>query len=112
RNAFYELAAPLGALLKSAGFEMSQVTDLTLQLTQRGADLAATFGGPVEDAMGAIAALMRGETNPIERYGVAIKAVDVEARALADTGKKTAKELTSTELAAARLALFFEQTAD
>lgn len=112
KNAFNEIAAPLGAMLKNAGFGMSQVTDLTLQLTQRGADLAATFGGPVEDAMGAIAALMRGEANPIERYGVAIKAVDVEARALADTGKKTAKELTSTELAAARLALFFEQTAD
>src|SRR5690606_2904201 len=72
KNAIYEIAAPLGAMLKNAGFGMSKVTDLTLQLVQRGSDLAATFGGPVEDAMTAIAALMRGEMDPIERYGISI----------------------------------------
>mgnify|MGYP001256351000 CR=1 FL=1 len=112
KNAFNELAAPLGAMLKSAGFSMDEVSSKTIDLTKRAADMAATFGGPVEDAMNAISSLIRGETNPIERYGVAIKQTDVNLRALADTGKKSTEDLTAMELQQARLALLFEQTAD
>lgn len=111
-DAFNKLAAPVGAMLKNAGFSMDEVTGKTIDLTQKAADLAATFGGPVEDAMNAIGSLMRGESNPIERYGVAIKQSDVNLRALADTGKSTEKDLTALELQQARLALLFEQTAD
>lgn len=112
RNAFNSLAAPLGAMLKSAGFGMEDVTGHTLDLTTKAADLAATFGGPVEDAMQAISSLMRGETNPIERYGVAIKQSDVNMKALAMTGKQSVNDLSPLELQQARLALLFEQTAD
>lgn len=111
KNAFNELAAPLGAMLKNAGFSMDEVGGKTIDLTQRAADMAATFGGPVDEAVSAITAALRGESDPIEKYGVSLKAADIEARALADSGKKTAKELTSQELAAARLALIFDQTA-
>lgn len=109
-NAFNQLATPLGAMLKNAGFGMSEVSAKTIDLTQRAADMAATFGGPVDEAVSAITAAMRGESDPIEKYGVSLKAADIEARALADSGKKAAKELTSQELAAARLALIFDQT--
>lgn len=111
KNAFNELAGPLGAMLKNAGFGMEEVSGKTIDLTKRAADMAATFGGPVDQAVGAITAALRGETDPIERYGVSMKAADIEARALADSGKKSAKELTNQELAAARLAILFEQTA-
>src|SRR5690606_23988483 len=85
RNAFNQLAAPIGAMLANAGFGMEEVSDRTIDLTKKAADLAATFGGPVDDAMNAIASLMRGESNPIERYGVSILQTDVNMRALADT---------------------------
>lgn len=112
RNAFNQLAAPLGAMLKNSGFAMDEVAEKTIALTQRAADMAATFGTPVAEAVTAISAALRGETDPIERFGVSLRAVDVQARALADTGKKAAADLKPMELQAARLALIFEQTAD
>lgn len=111
RDEFNKLAGPLGAMLKNAGFGMDEVGGKTIDLTKRAADMASVFGGSVGDALGAVTAALRGETDPIERYGVAVNAAKTEARALADTGKTVAKDLTDQEKAAARLALIFEQTA-
>ena len=83
QRAFNELAAPLGAMLKNSGASMDEVANRTIELTKRASDMAATFGGPVEDAMTAISAALRGETDPIERFGVSVKAADIEAKALA-----------------------------
>lgn len=109
RNAFNELAVPLGAMLKNSG--MADFSDQTLVLTQRAADMAATFGGPVDQALSAITAGLRGEVDPLERYGVKLSAAAVEARALADSGKTSAAALTEQEKAAARVSLVLEQTA-
>ena len=110
QRAFNQLATPLGAMLKNTGMSMDQVADTTINLTERAADMASVFNTDVGDALGAIQAALRGETDPIEKYGVSLSAANVEARALADTGKKSAKALTDQEKAAARLALLFEQT--
>ena len=82
QRAFNELAAPLGAMLKNSGASMGEVTGRTIELTKRASDMAATFGGPVEEAMTAISAALRGEFDPIERFGVSIRAADLEAKAL------------------------------
>ena len=110
KQQFNSLAAPLGAMLKNAGVE--NFSQEVIKLTQLGADLAATFGGSVEEAMTAVTAAFRGETDPIERYGVSMNAARVEAEALAMTGKKLASELTDQEKAMARLSLITQQTAD
>lgn len=108
KNAFNELAVPLGAMLKNSGME--DFSDQTLILAQRAADMAATFGGPVDQALSAITAGLRGEADPLERYGVKLSAAAVEARALADSGKTSAAALTDQEKAAARVALVLDQT--
>jgi hypothetical protein len=110
KQQFNSIAAPLGAMLKNAGVE--NFSKEVIKLTQIGADLAATFGGSVEEAMTAITAAFRGETDPIERYGVAMNAAKVEAEALAMTGKTLTSELTDQEKAMARLSLITQQTAD
>jgi len=47
---------------------------------QRGADLAATFGGTTADAVEAInAAVSRGEFDPLEKYGVSLNMTAVNA---------------------------------
>ncbi len=112
QRAFNEMAGPLGAMLKNTGMDMSAVSGKTIDLTKRAADMAATFGGDATEALTAISAALRGETDPIERYGVSMNAAKVEARAMADTGKTVASTLTDQEKAAARLAILFEQTAD
>lgn len=110
QRAFNQLATPLGAALKNMGFSQDEVADSTINLTKRASDMASVFNTTVPDALEAINSALRGEANPIERYGVSVNAAKVEMRALADTGKATASELTETEKAAARLALIFEQT--
>lgn len=111
-NQFNTLAATTGAFLKNFGYDMDTVTGTTVELTQRAADMAAMFGGPVDEAMAAIQAGLRGQQDPLERYGVSLTAAKVEAHALAMTGKDLGKELTDQEKMTARLDLILRQTAD
>ena len=110
QRAFNELATPLGAMLKNSGMSLDATASTTINLTERAADMASVFNTDVKDALAAITAGLRGEADPLERYGVKLSAAAVEAKALADTGKATAKSLTDQELAAARVALIFDQT--
>lgn len=107
---YRQLAATMGAMLKNTGTPMDQLADKTDSLITLAADLSATFGGDLTEATTAVAAALRGETDPIERYGISIKATNVEAKALAMTGKEVAASLTDQEKAAARVALLFEQS--
>lgn len=111
KRAFNEAIVPLGALLKNSGMSMDQVSDSTLQLTQRAADMASVFNTSVPDALEAIQAGLRGEADPLERYGVQLSAAATQAEALSMTHKKAAGELTNTELATARVNLIMKQTA-
>jgi hypothetical protein len=112
RRAFNELATPLGALLKNAGLSLGAVSKDTIDLTKRAADMASVFNTDVADALMAIQAGLRGEADPLERYGVHLSAAAVEAEALQETHKKLASKLTETELATARVNLIMKQTSD
>jgi hypothetical protein len=112
RNEFNELATVTGAQLKNMGVPMGDVAGKTHDLTKLAADLAAQFGGSTKDAMQAIGSLMRGEADPIERYGVGIKKTDVNARLAAKgMGQLTGEALKQAETQEL-LAMLFEQTAD
>lgn len=110
KSEYGDLAAVLGAMLKNTGIE--DYSTKTRDLIELGSDLAATFGGTTKDAVESIGSLMRGERDPIEKYGVSIKQADINARLAAEglTGL-TGKTKTQAEQQAA-LALLFEQTAD
>lgn len=110
KRAFNELATPLGALLKNGGLSLNQVTGWTEKLTERAADLASVFNTDVSTALEAIQAGVRGEADPLERFGVSLSAAKVQAEALAETHKKSAKGLTDQELATARLNLIMKQS--
>lgn len=110
QRAFNELATPLGAMLKNSGLAMDETADQTISLTKRAADMASVFNTDVSDALAAINAGLRGESDPLEKYGVRVSAAAVEQRALADSGKTVAKSLTEEEKALARINLIMEQT--
>jgi hypothetical protein len=111
RSAFAALAVPLGAALKNAGLSMQDTTKWTVDLTKRAADMASVFNTSVPESLEAIQAGLRGEADPLERFGVGLSAAAVEAAALAETGKKSANALTNQEKATARLNLIMKQTA-
>lgn len=112
QRAFQQAATPLGAMLKNTGMSMDEVANNTIKLTERAADMASVFNTEVPDALFAIQAALRGETEPIRRYGVSLSEASIAAEALAMSGKASAKELSAQEKAAARLKLIFDQTKD
>lgn len=111
RQAFNTAIIPIASMLKNLGFSMTEVTTNSIELTKRAADMASVFNVDVQTALDAIAAALRGEADPIERFGVSVNAAAVEAKGLAQTGKEAASALTDQEKAAARLSIIMEQTA-
>jgi hypothetical protein len=110
QRAFNEAITPLGSLLKNTGMDMGTVSARTIDLTKRAADMASVFNTSVPQALEAIQAGLRGESDPLEKYGVTLSAAAVQAEALAETHKQAAKALTTTELATARVNLIMKQT--
>lgn len=109
---FNQLASLLGSQLQTFGFNVAGAADESQRLIGVAADLAATFGGPVSEAVEAISSLLRGEVNPIERYGVAMNQTLVNAKALELGLAATTAELTLQDTTMARLAILTEQTAN
>lgn len=112
QNAFNELSSILGAQLKNLGVPMSDVADKTHDLIGLGADLAAQFGGSTEDAVAALSSLLRGERDPIERYGVSINDARIKAKLAADGLSDLEGEAANAAKTQATLKLLYEQTAD
>jgi hypothetical protein len=110
KNDYRELAAVVGSQLQAMGKSQADAAIETDNLIGIGADLAATFGGSVSDAVSAVGSLLRGERDPIERYGVAIKDADIKARLAAEGNDKLTGAAKKTAEANAVLSLLTEQT--
>jgi phage-related protein len=111
-NAYNELATIIGSQLKNAGTPMDQLAGKTNDLITTGADLAAMFGGSTQDAVNALSSALKGERDPIERYGVSLKQSAIDAKAAELGYSKVGGSFDQTAQAAATLALITEQTSD
>lgn len=80
-DAYRVLASTTGSLLKNKG--ITDFTGQTRVLIKLGSDLAAQYGGSTKDAVDALGSALRGETDPIERYGVSMNQAAIEAEAMA-----------------------------
>lgn len=109
---YEELATLTGALLKNAGVPLDEVAASTQNLTQVGADLSAMYGGTVADAMGAINSALKGEMDPLEAFGVSLKATAIEAKAVAMGLVDAEGKATDYGKKMATVALIQEQSAD
>lgn len=106
------LATVLGSQLKNMGLSLDETTAKTQDLVGMGADLAAQYGGTTSEAVSALSSLLRGERDPIERYGVSMNqaAVDAEKAALGLTGLTGEADKAAT--LQATLSILTRQTAD
>lgn len=107
---YRELTASTGAMLKNMGMPMDEVASKSQNLVGVASDLAATFGGSTKDAIEAVNALMRGEADPIERYGVSIKQSDINARMAAKGLDKLTGSAAKQAQAQTLLEMLTEQT--
>lgn len=112
RAEFSQLAAVTGAMLKNANVPLDEVASSTQDLTTRAADLAAMYGGTVPEAMAAMNSALKGEMDPLEKYGVSLKASAIEAKALEMGLVDSEGKVTSYGKAMATQALIMEQSAD
>ena len=102
----------LGSVLKQYGFNVNEANSETQNLVILAQDLATTFGYDVQEALLAITALFRGEYDPIEKFGVAMKQNEINAvRAARGLGDLTGAAQMQAD-AQIRLELLFERASD
>lgn len=101
----------IGSQLKNFGFDVDEARGKGQELVGLGADLAATFGGTTVDAVTALSAVLRGEFDSIERYGVSINEAKLKAQALTMGLYDGKGAVDGYARAQAALALITEQTA-
>lgn len=106
-----QMAAVTGAQLQGLGFDLAKSTQLTQDLTARAADMAATFGGTTAQALEAVGSLLRGERDPIEKYGVSIKQTAINAELAAKGQQKLTGAARTQAEAQAALRILFDKTA-
>jgi hypothetical protein len=110
RSEFNQLAAQTGAMLTNMGFDQQNAANESINLAQRAADMASVFNTDVSQALEAIQAGLRGEIDPLERFGVKLSATAIEAKALEMNLADTKGEIDQNAKAQAALALIYEQT--
>lgn len=111
-NSYNELANILGSQLKNGGTAIDELAGKTNDLITLGADLSAGFGGSTVDAVNAISSALKGERDPIERYGVSLRQATIDAKAAELGFRKVGGALSSEVEQAATLSLIMEQTTD
>ena len=110
-NAARTLTSRLGASLKGFGMSTEDAAKQAVNLTTIGADLAATLGGKTDDAVAALGSALRGEYDPLERFGIALKASEVNAKAVAMGLAESESDVSAYAKGQASLALITERSA-
>ncbi|MCO4276133.1 hypothetical protein NG701_17165 [Pseudarthrobacter sp. HLT3-5] len=112
KNEYNELGTVIGAQLKNGGIAMDQLAPKTNQLISLGGDLSAQFGGSTKGAVEALSSALKGERDPIEKYGVSLNQAKIDAEAAALGFEKVGGSLSAEASQAATLSLIMKQTAD
>lgn len=106
------LTSQIGGLLKGFEFTAEEAANTSVQLAQLGADLAATFGGNPEEAVQALGAALRGEFDPLERFGVSLNITQANLKAVELGLATSTSSVDLNARAQASLALIMERSAD
>lgn len=109
---FNELAVGVGGLLVNLGFGAKEASVETIRLTARAADLASVLNTDVGEALFAIQAGLRGETEPLRRFNISLSDAEIRAKAVELGLADTTAEVDRHGKAVAALELIYEQSSD
>lgn len=109
--AFQQLATSTGSLLTNFGYSNQEAAAATTELATRAADMASVFDKDVGQALEAINAGLRGESEPLRAFGVNLNDAALKAKALELGLYSGAGALDANARAAAAQAIIMEQTA-
>jgi hypothetical protein len=102
----------IGSVLKQSGFSIEETADLTERLVRLGTDLSLTYGYDVQEALLGMTALFRGEYDPIEKFGVAMKQSEINSELAArglDNLEGAARRFAEQQI---RVELLFQRSQD
>lgn len=99
----------LGAMWTGLGKTQEESADMSKATMTLAADLGSFNNVSTPETLDMMSAAFRGEYDSIQRMLPGLNAASVEQEALAQTGKKSAKELTQQEKAMATLSLMTKQ---
>ena len=103
----------IATLGKSAGLAGDDLVAFSQEMVGLGGDLASMFGGTTQDAITAVSAALRGESEPIRRYGVLLDDATLRQKAFEMGIISTTKNaLTPQQKVLAAQASIMEQTTD
>lgn len=104
-----EVLATTGAIAQGMGLSQKASAGFSQEVVKLAGDLTSFNDVPIADTSRAIQSALTGERESLKRLGIVILETDVQKRALAMTGKESAKALTQEEKAHATLALITER---
>lgn len=107
------MTGTLGNVLLGLGATKEEAATFAGDIATLAADVAS-FNGDVSatpDVLAAMTSAMTGEREALKTYGIVISEADVQQRALQESGKLAADELTTLEKATATLELIMERAA-
>ncbi len=112
RRAAVEAANTFGTFGKAAGLTGEDLASFSTELTQLAGDLASFKNTSTEDAITAIGAALRGESEPIRRYGVLLDDATLKQEALSLGIYDGNGALSQQQKVLAAQASIFKQTSD
>jgi len=106
-----QMLAVTGNVVQGLGATESESLRLSRAMATLSGDVASFSNaqGGAQAVMAALQSAINGEREALKTYGLAVSEAEVQARALADTGKRSASELTRLEKAEATLAVATEK---
>lgn len=108
RQAALDAAGAYGNMFTQLGLTTDQAVSMSKGMLTLTADIASFHNADPTAVLEAQQAAFRGEYDALQKFIPTITAAAVEQRALADTGKTSASQLTASEKAAATYALMME----
>ena len=102
----------LGSVLKQSGMPMGDTIANTKKLVGLASDLATVYGYDVSEALSGMTALFRGEYDPIEKFGVAMKQAEVNTLLAARGQSHLTGQAKLYAQQIARLDLLMQRSAD
>ena len=108
-----DASASFGVFGKSAGLTGKSLSGFSTDLTALASDLSSFYNTSTDEAVTALGAALRGESEPIRRYGVLLDDASLRAEALRQgLIKSTKTALTPQNKVLAAQALIMKQTKD
>jgi hypothetical protein len=111
RREALEAVGVFGSLAHAMGMPQAEGVDLSVTMTKLAADMASFNNASIEETLTALQAGLRGEAEPLRRFGVLLDAATLKAKALQEgLIENEKKALTPQVKALAAYRLILEQT--